>query len=459
MRIHSALAMVWLAALTGCAAGPAYVRPTIATPAAFKEADGWTTAAPADALDRGAWWGLFDDPVLDGLERQVEVSNQNLAAAEAAYRQARALVREQRASFFPTVSLDGSGQRSKGVAATADAYRFDIGASWEPDIWGAIRRAAEGAGANAAASEAEVASARLSAQGELAANYFQLREADVEAGLLRGTVAGYERSLKITKNRYEAGIAAKSDLLQAQTQLSNAQAALANLGQTRAQLEHAIAVLIGEAPADFTLAAVSDHPVVVPDIPTGLPSTLLQRRPDIAAAERRVAAANAQIGVAQAAFFPAVTLSGSYGGGASQVARLFDAQASLWSLGAAVAETVFDGGARRARVAGARAGYDQAVAQYRQTTLAAFQDVEDQLAATRVLAQRAVLLAQAAQAADEAEKIALNQYEAGLTDYTNVVVAQASAQSARTALAQAQRDRQTTAVALIQSLGGGWARS
>lgn len=460
MRAHVLSIALAITVLSGCAAGPDYVRPKLTVPADYKEAEGWNRAVPADALDRGTWWTLFQDPALDGLMHQVEVSNQNLAAAEAAYRQARALVREQRASLFPTVSLDGSGTRSRSAGSSTSSvgqnYRYDIGASWEPDLWGRIRRNVEGASAQADASAADLASARLAAQGELAANYFQLRESDIEMGLLKATVDAYQRALTITRNRYAASIAAKSDLLQAQTQLANAQASLANLSQQRAQLEHAIAVLVGRTPADFNLAADPAWKAQVPEVPLSLASDLLQRRPDIAAAERRVAAANAQVGVAQSAFFPSFTLSASRGGGASEIGRLFDAPSSLWSLGLSLAQTLFDGGARRATRDAARAGYDQSVAQYRQTALTAFEDVENQLVATRVLVERTQWLAQASQSADEAERIALNRYQAGLVVYTDVVVAQTSALSARQSLAQANRDRQTTAVALIQALGGGW---
>ncbi|MGH8079547.1 MAG: efflux transporter outer membrane subunit [Lysobacter sp.] len=465
MRIGVWVIAMAVTGLSACAAGPDYVRPQLAVPADYKEvvsADGtrWNAAAPADGSDRGAWWSAFQDPALDGLMQQVEVSNQNLAAAEAAYRQARALVREQRASLFPTVSLDGSATRARSAGSAGSSvgqnYRYDIGASWEPDVWGRIRRNVEGARASADASEADLASARLAAQGELAANYFQLRESDIETGLLQATVQAYQRSLKIASDRYAVSIAPKSDVLQAQTQLANAQASLANLSQQRAQLEHAIAVLVGRTPADFALAPDPAWRARVPEPPSALASELLQRRPDIAAAERRVVAANAQVGAAQAAFFPSFTLSASRGGAASQVGRLFDAPSSLWSLGLALAQTLFDGGARRASRDAARAGYDQSVAQYRQTALTAFQDVENQLVATRVLNEREGLFAQASTAADEAERIALNRYRAGVAAYTDVVIAQASALSARQSLAQATRDRQTTAVALIQALGGGW---
>jgi NodT family efflux transporter outer membrane factor (OMF) lipoprotein len=444
------------ALLAACSTAPVYEVPSAPQAPAFKEAQGWAPAAPADALDRGPWWELFGDPVLNDLQQRVKVSNQNLAAAAAAYEQARAAVREQRAALFPSVTLDGGATRSGGGSRnTGSQYQVAIGGSWEPDVWGRVRGAVSVAGATAEASAADLASATLSAQGELAANYFSLRQADAQKDLLDATITGYERTLQIAQNRYDAGITAKTDLLQAQTQLASAQADRVGLQRTRAQLEHAIAVLVGEAPANFTLAAAG-WKAAVPLVPTGLPSELLQRRPDIAAAERRVAAANAQIGVTRAAYFPSLGLSASYGFGASRVSELFQASTSLWSFGLSAAQTLFDAGAVRERVAGAQAAHAAAVARYRQAVLTAFQDVEDQLAATRVLEQQYVLRQQASAAADQAEQQVINRYRAGQLSYSDVVAAQVTALNARRTLVQALADRQTTAVALIQALGGGW---
>ena len=443
----------------GCAVGPAYQRPATVQPAQFKEAQGWLPAAPADTLERGPWWALFGDPVLSQLAAGVEVSNQNVAAAVASYAQARALLREQRAALFPGVRLTAGSSRSGGGAgATSVAggnQRLAIGASWEPDVWGSLRAGVNGARANAQASAADLAAARLSAQGELATDYFSLRQTDAQQLLLERTIEGYQRVLQITQNRFDAGIAAKSDLLQAQTQLASTQSDALTLLRQRAQLEHAIAVLLGKAPADFSLAAAPWVPQV-PDIPSGLPSELLQRRPDIAGAERRVAAANEQIGIARAAYFPSLSLTGSYGFGASALADLFKASNTLWSLGVSAAQTVFDAGATSARVAGARAGQDLAAAHYRQTVLTAFGAVEDQLSAMHALIQQQVFLRTASEAADQVEVQLLNRYRAGQVSYTDVVTAQATALTARRALVQLQADRQTTAVALIQALGGGW---
>jgi NodT family efflux transporter outer membrane factor (OMF) lipoprotein len=455
------LVMTTAALLSACAVGPDYQRPEIATPGAYKEAPqaaaGWFPAAPADALDRGPWWQLFGDAELNALVAQVEVSNQNVAAAVAAYAQAQALVREQRAGLFPTVSADGSAKRSGGNASAAAGNNFQagLGASWAPDVWGALRRSVESAQAGAQASDADLAAARLSAQGELATNYFSLRDSDNELVLVRASVEGYERALQITTNRYNASIAPRTDVLQAQTTLANARADLATLTAQRAQLEHAIAVLIGKSPADFSLAA-TDWKMNVPAVPLGVPSELLQRRPDIASAERAVAQANAQIGIQRSAYFPSLTLSASVGNSASRVGDLFGASTSLWSLGLSVAQTVFDAGATRARVEQAEAGRDAAVAKYRQTVLTAFQAVEDQLSTTRSLGEQAELRRAASEAADLTEQQLLNRYKAGQVSYTDVVTAQASALSARRTLSQLTANRQASAIALIQALGGGW---
>jgi NodT family efflux transporter outer membrane factor (OMF) lipoprotein len=455
------LVMISAALLAACAVSPDYQRPDVATPGAFKEAPaadaGWFPAAPADALDRGAWWQLFNDAELNALMPQVEVSNQNVAAAVAAYAQAQALVREQRASLFPSVTTDGSAKRSGGGASpgAANSLQASLGASWAPDVWGALRRSVESAQAGTQAGDADLAAARLSEQGELATDYFALRDADNELVLVRSSVEAYERALQITTNRYNAGIAPRTDVLQAQTTLANARADLATLTAQRAQLEHAIAVLIGKSPAEFTLAAAPWN-MAVPAVPLVVPSALLQRRPDIAAAERAVAQANAQIGIQRSAYFPSVSLSSSIGNSGSRVADLFGASTSLWSLGVSVAQTIFDAGATRARVEQAEAGRAAAVARYRQTVLTAFQAVEDRLSTTRSLAEQAELRRTASEAADLAEQQLLNRYKAGQVNYTEVVTAQASALSARRTLSQLASNRQASAIALIQALGGGW---
>jgi len=454
--------LLLLLALSACAVGPSYQRPAFTAPLAYKEAEGWVVAVPADALDRGPWWALFGDAELDALAAQVEVSNQNVAAATAAYTQARALLAAQRASLFPVVSLSGGASRSRNGGSDGGArnnFQASIGASWEPDVWGRLRSANDGAEASAQASAADLASARLSAQGELAIAYFGLRQTDAQRALLAETLTGYERSLQIARNRYNAGIVGRTDVLQAETQLANAQADALGLGRSRAQFEHAIAVLVGKTPAEFQItpqAALTSRNSQVPDVPLALPSTLLQRRPDIAAAERRVAAANAQVGIAQSAYYPSLGLNGSVGVGASSVSALSNASSLLWSLGVSAAQTLFDAGATRERVNAASAANDAAVARYRQTVLVAFQDVEDQLAATRVLKAQEALRRQAAESAEQVQAQVQRRYEAGQVSYSDVVAAQATALSARRALVQLVADRQTTAVALIQSLGGGW---
>ncbi len=456
-------ALATAAALAGCAIGPAYQRPVVVAPTAWKEAvaaAGWLQAAPADALDRGEWWQLFGDAGLNALATRVQVSNQNIAAAIASYAQATALVREQRAALFPTVSLSGSARRSgqsgSGANSATGAAAATLGVDWAPDVWGRLRETVGSAQAQAQASEADLASARLSSLGELAINYFSLREADAELALLTDTIDGYQRALSITRNRYEAGIAAQSDVLQAQTLLVNTRADRVALERSRATLEHAIAVLVGAAPADFALPVAVAWTPTVPAIPLGVPSTLLQRRPDVAAYERAVAAANAQIGIERSAYFPSFGLSASLGRSSSRVADLFSASNTLWSLGLSAAQVVFDAGAIGARVDAARAGRDVAVARYRQTVLIAFQSVEDQLTATASLAQQEALRREASAAADKTEQQLLNRYRAGQVSYTEVVTAQASALSARRTVLQLQVNRQVAAIGLIQGLGGGW---
>jgi len=476
--ISSIVALAAAALLAGCAVGPAYQRPATPEPAAYKELQGWVPAAPADALERGPWWTLFGDPQLDALAASVEVSNQNVAAAVAAYAQARALVAEQRASLFPNLTLNASGTRSgtrgggsgnatvdangnivggsAGGGSARNAYRLSLGTSWEPDVWGRLRAGVTAASASAQASAADLASARLSAQGEVAADYLQLRAIDAQRALLATTIEGYQRVLTIAQNRFNVGIVPHSDVYQAETQLASAQSDDLGLARQRAQLEHAIAVLVGKTPSEFAIAPSPAWRVAVPEVPVGVPSTLLQRRPDIAAAERRVAAANEQIGIARSAYFPSIGLSASLGSSASKVGELFNASAAAWSFGLSAAQTLFDAGATRARVQGARAAHEESVARYRQTVLDAFADVEDQLAATRVLAQQQDLQRRASEAADKVEQQVLNRYKAGQVSYSEVVQAQVTALNARRSLVQTQSTRQTTAVALIQALGGGW---
>ena len=460
-RRRALLALAAAAVLSGCALSPTYDVPATPDPSAWKEApavDGWMPAAPGDTLARGEWWLRFGDPVLNDLAARVQVSNQNIAAAVASYSQAQALVREQRAQLFPTVSLGGSGRRSgamRGEGNASGSYAATLGVDWSVDVWGRLRAAVGSAQAGAQASQADLASARLSALGDLATNYLTLRETDAEIGLLAQSIEGYERALTITRNRYEAGIAGQTDVLQAQTQLVSARAERVGLLRNRAVLEHAIAVLVGAAPASFRLDAVPWQPAV-PAVPLTVPSALLQRRPDIAVAERVVAQANAQIGIARTAYFPTLGLSASVGSNTSRVGDLFNASSMLWALGLSTAQTLFDAGAIGASVDGACAAHEGAVARYRQTVLTAFQNVEDQLSATAALAEQEGLRREASQAADRTEQQQLNRYRAAQIGYTDVVTAQAAALSARRNLAQVMLARQTAAVGLIQAMGGGW---
>lgn len=458
LAVRTACLGMALALLAGCSATVPYQRPEMPVPAAFKEAGAtWTPAAPADALDRGPWWELFADAELNQLAQQVQLSNQNIAAAVAAYAQAQAVVRQQRAGLFPSVSLSGGATRSggEGAARPGLSTQASLGVDWAPDLWGRLESGVNNAQASAQASEADLASARLSAVGTLASAYFQLREADAEIELLQATVEGYERSLQIARNRYAAGVVPQTDVLQAQTQLANARADLATVRQNRARFEHAIAVLTGRAPADFALPR-SQWVAEVPEVPLGMPSTLLQRRPDIASAERAVAAANAQIGIQRAAYFPSLSLGATLGSSGTSVGDLFKASNTLWSLGLSIAQTLFDAGATAARVDEAQAARDARVAAYRQTVLTAFQGVEDQLTALHTLREQEPLRREAVAAAERTAQQLLNRYREGQVSYTDVVTAQVSALSAQRALLQLQVNRQLAVVALVQALGGGW---
>ncbi|MCB1623398.1 MAG: efflux transporter outer membrane subunit [Pseudomonadales bacterium] len=454
--------------LAACSLAPVYRVPsTAAIPDGFKEAPGWRVATPADGASRGTWWSLLGDPMLDSLEARALVSNQNLAAAKAAYDSARALVREQRAAYLPTVGLNANANRpgtfadrgSSTVNTSSSArYVMSLGASWEPDLWGRIGNMVSEAGASAAASGADLASATLSVQGELALNYVQLRGIEAQQVILAATLSDYEKAVTITTNRYDAGVVARSDVLQAETALHNARANAADLERQRAILEHAIATLVGENASSFTLPN-SATPLAVPEVPGVLPAALMERRPDIAAAERRVAAANASIGIQRAAFFPAIDLSGDAGYSALSTGVLFEATSSVWSLGLTGALALLDFGARSANVDKARAAYEQTVAQYRQTVLTAFQQTEDALAAVRVLQQVALERDASATAATRAEAIARNQYLAGTIGYSDLIVVQTNSLAARSAAAQSVTDRQSAAIALLQAIGGDWRTS
>jgi NodT family efflux transporter outer membrane factor (OMF) lipoprotein len=450
--------------LAGCAAGPDYVRPQIEAPAQYKEMQGWRPAEPRDALPRGAWWTMFGDRELDALMVRVEVSNQTLRAAEARFRQSRALADQARAALFPTLSANASATRSKSpslsnqpsfAVGAVNNYNVSLNTSWELDLWGRVRRSVEAGEALWQASAAELEAARLSAYAALAQNYFALRLADATRQLLEDTVAAYERTLELTRNRYAAGVVARVDVVQAEVQWKSAQAQLIDVGVERAQLEHAIALLVGEAPAAFSIER-APFAASMPAIPVGLPSELLERRPDIAAAERNVAAANARIGVAQAAFFPAITLSGAAGFRSTDLADLLTAPSRFWSLGAALAQALFDGGLREAQKQQAIAVYDEDAATYRQSVLTAFQEVEDNLAALRILDEEARLQDEVVQAARHALELTTNQYQAGVVSYLNVISAQTTLLTNERAASSLLGRRLTACVALVKALGGGW---
>jgi NodT family efflux transporter outer membrane factor (OMF) lipoprotein len=454
--------------LCSCAIGPNYAKPPVEVPAQWKEAGDWVVAQPKDAIPKGKWWEAFNDPVLNGLEEQVEVSNQTLAAAEARYRQARASVQSARAGFFPTISGSAGATRSRAGSTQVDAngnvsvggssrtsYTAGLDARWEIDLWGRIRRLVEAARAGEQASAADLEAAKLSIRAELATNYFQLRVTDVTRDLLDDTVKAFQSSYDVTQNRYRAGVAGKVDVVQAEAQLLSTQAQAIDLRSTRATLEHAIATLVGKAPANFSLAQAKLD-ARIPEVPPAVPSTLLERRPDIAAAERRVAAANAQIGVAEAAYFPALSLTGSVGFAGSSFAHLFSAPNRLWSVGAGLAGTILDFGGRSAAVASARAAHDETVANYRETVLTAFQDVEDNLAAVHWIAEETKVEQEAVRAARESVALTMNQYKAGTVSFLNVVLVQAAQLNEERTTVTLLGRRLAATVALIRAMGGTW---
>ncbi len=463
MTLCSAIGLL-TSGLTSCAVGPSYTRAMLAVPEKFKEAPaGWKVAQPADQFERGAWWQVFNDPQLNTLADKIDISNQTVAVYAATYQQARALAAQARAAFLPKVGIAADAKRlrtparkANGLSAVDTAYSLSLDASWEPDLWGTLQRTKRAEQAQVQSAAAEFANARLSAQATLVQNYLQLRTLDAIQKLLDKTVLAYRQALKLTQNRYAQGVAARADVLQAQTALQAAQAAAFNNGIARAQYEHAIAVLVGEPASTFSLAISPLQMAAPPRIPLTLPSALLERRPDIASAERRAAAANEKIGISMAAFFPSLTLSAAGGSRSSVFAQWFSVPARVWSLGPQLAATLFDGGARQAQTVAARAAFEQDTAHYRQTVLRAFQEVEDALAALRILAQEAALQQQAMQSAQQALEIVLNQYKAGMTMYLSVISAQATAFAAEQKMVSINGQRMVSAAGLIKALGGGW---
>jgi NodT family efflux transporter outer membrane factor (OMF) lipoprotein len=465
------------AAMPACAVGPEYVKPPIVTPPAFKESalpDGtvdarWKPADPKDAAFKGNWWEVFGDPPLSALEEQVTISNQNVAQAEAAFRAARAAIGGARAGLFPTVTVGVSASASSASAnrssfanaidrGVATDYQLPVDFSYEADVWGGVRRNIQANRAIAQATAADLETVTLSMRAELAIDYFQLRSLDAQRELLDSTVAAYDKALQLTVARHDQGVASGSDVAQARTQLDTTRSQATDLGVARAQFEHAIAILVGRPPAMLTIPAapLAGTP---PSVPVALPSELVERRPDVASAERRVAAANAQIGVAKAAYFPNVTLTGSGGLESAALATLFGGGSGLWSVGASVVATAFEGGRRHAAMEQAIANRDAATAAYREDVLTAFQDVEDNLAALRILADEGAQRADAVASAEQSLSLAMTRYEAGVTTYLEVITAQSVALANQITAVDILARRMTASVQLIKALGGGWKSS
>ena len=480
--------IVVLVLYTGCSVGPNYVKPQTPVPSSYKENVNWKVAQPRDELPRGKWWLVYNDPKLNALLDQVDISNQNIAQAEANFRQAVAQITVARAAYFPTVSGGPSWSRFKrsetlgntrstsgGAAgtststsggggigsfpgATLNDYLLNFMATWELDIWGLVRRSVESSKATAQASAATLESTRLSSQATLAQSYFQIRSLDAQKQLLEDVAADLKKILTVTQNRYAQGVASRNDVALAETQYKNTQAQATELGVQRAQLEHAIATLMGKPASDFSLPP-AQLATTVPVLPTGVPSELLERRPDIAAAERSMAAANAQIGVAIAAFFPTLTLSATGGFESSTVAQWLLWPSRFWSLGASAAQTVFAGGQRLGQTQAARAGYDATVAAYRQTVLTGFQEVEDNLAALRILANEAREQEEAVKAARLSTQLSLNQYKAGTISTIDLLTVVTTARNNERLLVVIQGNQLNASVLLVKALGGGWKTS
>jgi NodT family efflux transporter outer membrane factor (OMF) lipoprotein len=454
---------------SGCTIGPKYHTPVVQTPSAYKEVGDWKPAQPNDQNLGGTWWTIFQDPQLDALELQVDVSNQNLKAAEAQYQQARALLRYYRADYYPTVTAGPSATRTRvsanapppgsqfvGITYNDFAVPFDF--SYQVDVWGRVRRTVESYREQAQATAADLATVNLSMHADLAIDYFLARSLDAEEQLLNSTVTEYEQALELIQSRFAGGIASEVEVQQADTQLETTRAEAVDVEVARAQYEHAIAILIGKPPAEFSLPPL---PLTAPppSIPVSVPSELLERRPDIAAAERRVASANAQIGVAKSAYYPLVNLGASGGFESTSITTLLQGPAGLWSFGLSSAVTVFDVGRRRAASDQAIAAYDQTVANYRETVLTGFQQVEDNVAALRILEHEAQIQDKAVVAAQRYLDLAVIRYKGGVTSYLEVTTAQSAALSDEVTAVNILGRRMVDAVTLVQALGGGWNRS
>jgi NodT family efflux transporter outer membrane factor (OMF) lipoprotein len=471
------VALLLVLLLAGCTVGPKYVRPAVPTtpaykeeaPGSFKESDQWQPARPGDQTSRGNWWEIFGDPELNQLEEQIAGSNQNLKVAEAHFREARAAIRFNRASQFPTISTSPSASYvkssdyspnfpSKIQQSSKGDFVLPFDLSYELDLWGRVRRSVAAAREEAQATAADYETAKLSLEAELAMDYFELRSADAQKQLLDDTVKAYTDNLQLTLNRFKGGVAPKADVAQAQTQLDTTRVQDTDVTVQRAQFEHAIAILIGKPPAKFSLATAPLN-YQPPGTPIGLPSELLQRRPDVAAAERRVAEANQQIGIARAAYFPTVTLGGTAGFAGSQGSNWFGWPSGFWAVGPALAETLFDAGRRRATSESARANYDAAVATYRQTSLTAFQEVEDNVAALRILENETQQQQQAVASSQESLQLFTNRYKGGVDTYLQVITAQTIELANERNAIDILRRRLDASVLLVKALGGGWSVS
>ncbi|HXC42382.1 MAG TPA: efflux transporter outer membrane subunit [Candidatus Dormibacteraeota bacterium] len=454
--------------VTGCAVGPKYRPPVIEAPPGYKEVGDWKPAQPNDQNLGGDWWTVFQDPQLDALEQQINVGNQNLKAAEAQFQQARAAVRYNRADYYPTVTAGPSATRTRisGNSPTSSILRgatyndfvLPVDVSYQADVWGRVRKNVESYREQAQASAADLATINLSMHADLAIDYFQARSLDAEEQLLNSTVTQYEQALQLTQSRFEGGIASEVEVEQAKTQLQTTRAAAIDVGVARAQFEHAVAILIGKPPAEFSLPPL---PLTAPPphIPVSVPSELLERRPDIAAAERRVASANAQIGVAKSAYYPTISLGASGGFESSSITTLLNGPSGLWSFGLSAVGTLFDGGRRHALTDQARAAYDFQVSTYRQSVLSGFQQVEDNLAAVRILENEAKVQNEAVIAAQNSLNLSITRYKGGVTSYLEVITAQSAALTDEVTAVNILGRRMANTVLLIQALGGGWDRS
>jgi NodT family efflux transporter outer membrane factor (OMF) lipoprotein len=461
--------------LSGCMVGPKYVKPTVPmapgfkeqVPDSYKQSDGWKTAQPSDQALRGNWWEVFGDPQLNALEEQLTASNQDLKVAEARFRQARAMIRFNRSEEFPTISTSPSIVNERDSAHQpyfppslanngTGAFTLPFDLSYEVDLWGRVRRTVSASREEAQASAADLQTANLSLHAELAVDYFELRSADDQKQLLDNTVAAYTDALKLTQNRFEGGAAPKSDVAQAQTQLDGARVQDTDITVTRAQFEHAIATLIGKPPAEFSITPAPSTVMALPVIPVGLPATLLERRPDIAAGERRVAEANDQIGIARAAFFPSLVLGASGGFTGTSITNWLNWPSRMWAVGPQLSQTIFDAGRRRAVSEGATANYDATVATYRQTTLTAFQEVEDNLAALSILEKESQQQKEATTSAEESLQLFTNRYQGGVDNYLQVITAQTVLLTNQRNDIDLERRRMDASVLLVKAIGGGW---